>query len=214
MNRTSQDFQHVLRVSAQVADELPGHVFIGGVAAYLHATNHERTRPMKESSHDSDFMISLSDFAALRDSQEITSNPRLRKHQLVFEGVELDVYVERQNSLVVPYDEVFARSVICDGLRIACVEHLLVLKLEAYGNRSGSSKGDKDERDIVTLACVCSGKIRGEVVAPFLRVEHVASMLKIAKGRVFSEMCSGNAHEAKKLWVIFDKLVRQISSMV
>jgi hypothetical protein len=168
---------------------------------------------MSESSHDSDFMISLSDFAALRDSQEVTSNQRLRKHQLIFEGVELDVYVERQNNLVVPYDEVFARSTIRDGLRIACVEHLLVLKLEAYGNRAGSSKGDKDERDVATLAMVCSGRVAEDAVSPFLRREHVELMKKIGRGRVFSELCGGNAHEARKLRLVFEKLVAQLSSL-
>src|SRR5262245_5897824 len=99
------EFQRILAVAERLATEHPGHVFIGGVAVYLHAVNNARTRDLAEASHDADFMLSLADFADLRDTDEVVANRRLSKHQLIRDGVEFDVYVERQNNLIVPYDE-------------------------------------------------------------------------------------------------------------
>jgi len=200
-----------LRVSADLAAELPGHVFIGGVAVYLRAANDRRTRGRVESSHDSDLMVSLVDFSSLRQSFEAVANPRLGKYQIMCEDVELDVYVEKHNRLVVPYDEVYAYADTIDGLRAASLEHLLVLKLEAYADRKGSAKGDKDERDLVTIAVLARGGFRPELCAPYLRDKHAEALERVASGRVFTEICSGNAHEAKKLRKIFEGLVVKLA---
>jgi hypothetical protein len=214
MDKQRQGFQHVLSVSSLLADELPKHVFIGDIAIYLHAVNNPATRSTSEFSHDSDFMVSLADFSTLRDSQEVTSNLRLGKHQLVLEGVEFDVYVERHNNLIVPYDEVYAHSKLYGNMSVACVEHLLLLKLEAYGSRARSAKGDKDARDVVNLAIVCRGRVRSRLMAPFLRRSHVDSLIKISQGRVFTEMCRGNVHEARKLRERFEDMVQSIASLL
>src|SRR3990172_2523791 len=138
------DFRQILAEMERVAATYPGHVFIGGVAVYLHAVNNPKTRGLAEASHDADFMLALSDFADLRDAEEIVPNRRLSKHQLIRGGVEFDVYVERRNGLLVPFDEAAAHAVHYGAIRAACPEHLLVLKLEAYRERMASAKGDKD----------------------------------------------------------------------
>jgi len=203
------DFQRILNTSLELAEDLPGHVFIGGVAIYLHTINSrsQATRKMAETSHDSDLMVSLHDYSSLRDAVEVVANPRLGKHQVILEGVEFDVYVERQNNLAVPYDDIFAHAKTYDRMRVAALEHLLLLKLAAHEDRQGSAKGDKDERDIVNLSMLMKGRPRLDLLSPYLRGEHVVSLEKIAGGKVFTDLCRGNVHEAKKMRQSFEKFV-------
>jgi hypothetical protein len=207
-NRSSDDFDHVLRICEGLAADLPGHVFIGGVAVYLHSTNNPAAMRHVEVSHDADVVVSLVDFSILRDVVEVVSNRRLGKHQVVLEGVDVDVYVERQHRLSVPYDELVAHSVAYGPVGVACPEHLLVLKLAAYADRRGSTKGDKDERDVVRLATM-GGKWRTDLAAPYLGAEHAELLQIIARGRVFAEMCGRNEHEAKKLKKTFEGFARR-----
>lgn len=187
---------------------MPDIVLIGGVAVYLHALAREIDYVQPEASHDADFMISLVDYDELKDEYEVTSNRRLSKHQMIVEGVELDVYVERQNGLAVPYDEVVAHSEIVDGMRIACLEHLLILKLEALVKRSGSSKGDKDRRDVAKLGLLLGSHPTINLLAPYWRPELRGQVDEVAKSSVFYELCGKNAHLAKKVRAKFARFAR------
>lgn len=191
------DFQEILEVSALLAEHHPGHVFIGGLAVYLHATN--RNRGVPEASHDSDLMVSLVDFGSLRDGFEVTRNKRLGKHQLIWENVEFDVYVEQQNNLRVPYDEAFMRRVTYGPINVACLEHLLVLKLDAYLDRKGSAKGHKDVRDIVTISQLARDGFEKQVAQEYLNEDDDKALVAIGKSNVFTTIARGNAHGAKKL---------------
>jgi len=208
----SDDFKHVLDVSLNLAAGLPGHVFIGGVAVYLHTVNHRTTQKYAEVSHDSDVMVSLVDLSVLRDQVEVVANRRLGKQQVIIDGVEIDVYVERQNNLAVPYDELLAHASNYNAehvtMRAACPEHLLVLKLDACLSRRGSAKGDKDERDVVRLASLGS-TFHPELCEPYLGDEHAAVLKQVARSRVFSAMCEYNDHEAKKLRQTFESFLRK-----
>src|SRR6185436_10365237 len=102
--------------------------------------------------YDADFYISFADMGDLRDIEEVTANRRLSKHQMIKHGFEFDIYTERQSTLVLPYDVVLASSQIVGGIRVASPEHLLVLKLEAFADRKGSAKGDKDAKDLLRIA--------------------------------------------------------------
>ena len=146
------DFRELLTACQEIAITFSeGVIFIGGIAVYLHAINGDSTSGLAEFTHDGDFYISLADMADLRDIEQVTANRRLSKHQLIKRGFEFDIYTERQSSLIVPYDQVAAYSETFDELRVACLEHLLVLKLEAYRDRRNSSKGQKDSKDIIRL---------------------------------------------------------------
>jgi hypothetical protein len=186
-------------------------VFIRGVAVYLHAINNPRTKATAEASHDADLMLALADFADLRDTDELVANRRLSKHQLIRRGVEFDVYVEHQNNLIVPYDEAAAHAVAYGPIRVACLEHLLVLKLEALRDRRRSAKGDKDERDLVTIARVAGAKFRPRLAAPFLRVEHAKLLKEVAASPVFTYIAAGNAHEAKAIRTMFAAFVSSVN---
>lgn len=145
------EWRKVMDGVKELSEFFPGGVvFIGGVAVYMHSIELD-FKILGETSHDADFFISLADFADLRDLEEVTPNRRLGKYQLIKKGVEYDVYLEKNNNLAVPFDEVFSRSVIMSGVTVAGLEDLLILKTMAYKDRKGSGKGAKDERDIIKI---------------------------------------------------------------
>jgi hypothetical protein len=191
-------FAKILDLCSLLSGELADIVFIGGVAVYLHTLRRELAAAPPEASHDADFMISLSDYGILKDEEELTSTPRLAKHQMIVDGVEFDVYVERLNRLVVPYDEVFAHSEVIEGVRVACLEHLLVLKLEALEKRGHSSKGDKDRRDVAKIGLMLGRRTRKSLIRPYARDEHIALLDDLSRSAIFFDLCSRNSHVAKR----------------
>jgi hypothetical protein len=179
-----------------------GIAFIGGIAVYLHAINNPATRGFAEATHDGDFYISMADMGELRDIEELTPNRRLSKHQLIKAGFEFDIYTERHSSLIVPYSEVIAYSENYGDLKVAGLEHLFALKAEAYRDRKSSSKGSKDAKDLIRITAIATARkkpLRGSLVAPYLRDEHLSLLDDLIKRPEFVAMTRGNAMEAKKL---------------
>lgn len=101
--------------------------------------------------HDADLYVSLASWAAIRDAYVVVPNRRLSQHQITIDGVELDLYLEHNNALRVDFSDLVEASVVIDGARVACVEHLLLLKLSALRERWGSEHGAKDRRDVAML---------------------------------------------------------------
>lgn len=195
------EFEKLIGACVELAQEYPeGLVFIGGIAVYLHAIN-SAAAPFAEFTHDADAFISLSDLGDLRDREELVPNRRLSKHQLIRHGFEFDIYTERLASLIVPYDAVMSRAVKYGELRVAGLEHLLVLKLEAYRDRKASSKGEKDAKDVVRIALVAdkgSKALRGDLIAPYLSDEHLRLLAQIKRGSACVALARGNAMHAKR----------------
>lgn len=191
-------------------------VFIGGVAVYLHVSHVDSPEGFIEFSHDGDFFISLSDFSALRDIEDVTLNRRLAKHQIVKHGVEFDMYVERNSRLRVPYEEalqassVIEASAIGRGIRVASPEHLLVLKLDAYGDRRGTNKGDKDERDLIRIAYVMRGDVKRDLLQPYLTEDLTSLLVDMKKSHEFLGMSGRNAHRARMLREMFSSVVDSV----
>ena len=204
-------FNKILDLCLAISHDLSEVVFIGGVAVYLHAAKRSLGLVTLETSHDADFMISFSDFGVLREEEELTRNRRLSKHQMVVDGVEFDVYVEKLNHRVVPYDEVVAHSKVVDGVRLARLEHLLVLKLAALEDRGHSSKGDKDRRDVVKIGLLLGQKARQSLIQPYMRSELAKLLGAVAKSSVFHDLCDKNAHAAKRARTAFTAFVRSVS---
>jgi len=192
-----------------------GIAFIGGIAVYLHSINREETRELAEFTHDGDFYISLADMADLRDIEEVVANRRLSKHQLIKHGFEFDIYTERHSALLVPYAQVIAHSVQYDALRVASLEHLLVLKLEAYRDRCSSSKGQKDAKDMIRLGLIASAqrkKLTTDLITPYLSEEHLKLIERIQRGPEFLSLAKGNSKTAKKMREDFAKAMKELSS--
>ena len=192
-----------------------GVVFIGGIAVFLHANNHAVTQGIAEFTHDADFYISLADMGDLRDIEEVTPNRRLSKHQMIKRGFEFDIYTERQSSLIVPYDQVIAHAVEFEGIRVASLEHLVVLKLEAFADRKGSVKGDKDAKDLVRVAAVAQSTgqgLRAHLVSPYLRDDHIELLDRVEKGPYVMALAQGNSMEAKRLRQAFKSVVEPVKT--
>ena len=177
-----------------------GIVFIGGIAVLLHVRSHKLPERFIEFSHDGDFYVSLADFADLRDIEEVTANRRLNKHQIIKDGVEYDLYLENNNALRVKYVDVVAASEVVDGVRVASLEHLLLLKLDAYRSRRGSAKGDKDERDLIKICHLLAGStLHGNRLTGYLTEEAVEALALVKKSTEFMTVCGGNAQHARDL---------------
>jgi hypothetical protein len=210
------EFDQLLTSCRELAERFPeGLVYIGGIAIYLHAVNTPAAKPYAEFTHDADFYISLADMSELRASEEVSQNRRLSKHQLIRHGFEFDIYTERQSSLIVPFDQIQAHADHYDDIIVACLEHLLALKLEAYRDRRQSAKGDKDARDIVRIALMAprtSPDFEPERTALFLTDEHLELLRGLPRHPSISAMAQGNAHTAKSLRQSVTGLVNAIDA--
>jgi hypothetical protein len=213
---TDREFEELLSACGEIARAFPaGVVFIGGIAVYLHAKNHPQTAPLADTTHDADFYISLADMGDLRDLEEVTPNRRRSKHLLVKRGFEFDIYTERQSALIVPYDAVVAASVIYGDIRVASLEHLFALKLEAFLDRKDSRKGDKDAADLLRIAAVAErapSLFRIDLCAPYVRAAHLPLLDRVERGPYATAMAKGNAVAAKKLRAAFAALSTELKA--
>ena len=196
-------FAALLTACEELSGMFPdGLVFIGGIAVYLHAINNSATHGYAEATHDGDFYISMVDMGELRDIEELTPNRRLSKHQLIKAGFEFDIYTERHSSLIVPYSEVIAYAENYGDLKVASLDHLFALKIEAYLDRKSSTKGSKDAKDLIRIAAIASARkksLTAKLIVPYLRDEHFTLLNDLVKRPEFVAMTRGNAMEAKKL---------------
>jgi hypothetical protein len=192
-----------------------GIVFIGGVAVYLHVRGSKVPDAWVEFSHDGDFYISLADFADLRDLEEVTQNRRLSKYQLIKNGIEFDVYLEFRHTLRVPYAAAHAASSVIENVRVACLEHLMLLKLDAYADRRGSAKGRKDERDLIRIAYLLSQQrtIHRDRLTPLLTPQDVEAMSSVSRSTEIATMTDSAKHAAKLRSEIM-KVVRTLRTVV
>lgn len=169
-------------------------VLIGGwaVQAYTRASY----------SLDGDVMVSYAGQGTLRDYYELTKNPRMRKEQFIAPtGHDIDVYVERQHGLQVPFDELQAHSHLIEGIRVACPEHLLVLKLRAAVDRAHSAKGLKDRQDIATLLTSDSSHWKyPDLMSSYFVSEDWTKLKELATEReALQRLTDGNDWETKDL---------------
>ena len=209
-------FEELLLACQEIAELCPdGVVFIGGIAVYLHAINNDLTKDLAETTHDADFYISIADMSDLRDIEEVTPNRRLSKHQLIKRGFEFDIYTERHSALVVPYDQVMALSEMHDTIRVAALEHLLVLKLEAYRQRRASSKGQKDAKDIIRIALIASTRkpaFNQDAVRGYLGADHLELLEQIQRGPEMLALARGNSKQAKSYREQFERATSRLRS--
>jgi hypothetical protein len=197
------DFPKLLAQCQEMAQWFPhGLVYIGGIAVYMHAINIEAVREFAEATHDADLYISMADMGDLRDLEEVTPNRRLGKSQIVKGGFEFDIYTERQSSLIVPYDMVLAESIVYGQVRVASIEVLFALKLEAYLDRQNSEKGLKDAKDLLRLALIArkgAGRFDAALIAPYVRDAHLPLLERVERGPAPVMMARGNAMRAKAM---------------
>lgn len=148
----------------------------------------------------------MADYADLRDLEEVTLNKRLSKHQIIKNGIDFDVYVENHNDLAVPYGDVRAQSSVIDGVRVASLGHLLVLKVDAFSSRKGSQKGEKDARDVVKIV-LCMRDSDVEAARPYMTEKRLTLIEGVSRSSAFDQMSNNNKHEARIIRNRFDSIL-------
>lgn len=118
-------------------------VLIGGWAVWLY------THQLK--SKDIDLIVEFDQLEKLRQDFPLVKNERLKKYEVTEGEIQIDIYVPHYSRLGADVSEVTATAVNVGGFRVPPPGVLLSLKLAAYKNRAGSSKGRKDLIDIVSL---------------------------------------------------------------
>lgn len=206
----AQTWQRLQQLARRISAEYPDAVLIGGIAIAQYA---KRANPaLEEASHDLDLYLSLAGKNELRDRYEVIRNQRLGKDSAIIDGEDVDLYIERQHRLAIPYDEIIAYAQDIDGIRVAALEHLLVLKLDAAQDRRASAKGDKDVRDLTRILTLLTAP-RAELLRGHLDASRQRLLTDLARRREAFERMGIDPHAASRLRRVFDanlaKLVRR-----
>lgn len=173
-----------------------GLVVIGGVAVFLHVLSSKRKDLGGEFTHDADFMIDRAALGVIRDLCQVTANRRLHKYQVEVSEVEFDLYLESQHHLRVDYAEMAMASEEIAGLRVAHKQHLILLKLAAYEDRSSSAHGRKDARDLTKLMALSTSD---PLIPSALFSEDDVVLLRRALEEGLVGLSRGNPHLASRL---------------
>ncbi len=118
-------------------------ILIGGWAIFLYA------KTLK--SKDIDIIIDYDQLEKLRKEYDVFKNERLKKYEIKIEEIDVDIYLPYFSELGLKTEEIqnYCRSL--EGFTVPIPEILLILKIYAYQERKGSSKGGKDLLDIFSL---------------------------------------------------------------
>ena len=211
--KSYKSFSDLLSVVSEVGRMYEDLIYIGGIAVYFHAINHEAAKQYAEATNDADLYISLANLSDLRNIEELTQNPRLGKQEFRKGGFSFDVYAERQSNLPVPYAQVAAHAVDYEGVRVASLEDMLVLKLEAAVDRHASAHGQKDAKDVIRILLLSNLGVfdAGRAVA-YMRAGHFERLGLIVKGPEFVSLAQGNAKDAKALRSVCETAFLSIKS--
>lgn len=119
-------------------------IVIGGWAAYLWTKLHK--------SKDIDIVLTnIKDIELLKQKYNLKKNDNLKKYEISFDEIDLDIYVPYFSELSIPAEDLKEYSTKIENLNVVRPEVLLILKQGAELNRGESVKGEKDKIDIMTL---------------------------------------------------------------
>lgn len=119
-------------------------IVIGGWAAYLWTKQHK--------SKDIDIILpEFKDLDYLKKEYTLKKNENLKKYEIVFGEIDVDIYVPHYSKLGLPITEIVKHTTKIEGIQVVLPEILLILKQSAEIDRRNSIKGRKDRVDIITL---------------------------------------------------------------
>lgn len=119
-------------------------IVIGGWAAYLWTKNHK--------SKDIDIIIpDFKDLAYLKDNYDLRKNDNLKRYEIKFGEIDLDIYIPYYSKLTLPIEDIKNETTKIENIEVVNPEILLILKQGAEIEREKSAKGLKDRIDIMTL---------------------------------------------------------------
>src|SRR3989344_794789 len=137
---TEKSWQILMRLKNENFD----FIVIGGWAAYLWTKLHK--------SKDIDVVIKENkDLDFLKKNYDLRKNDNLRKYEVKFEEIDLDIYAPYYSKLAIPVEEIKKYSTKIQGFYVVNSEVLLILKQGAEKDREFSIKGEKDRIDIISL---------------------------------------------------------------
>lgn len=119
-------------------------ILIGGWAAYLWTNMHK--------SKDIDIVLEdFKDLNYLKRKYNLKKNDNLKKYEIEFEEIDVDIYVPFYSKLAIPVEDIKKYTIKIKGIKVVKPEALLLLKQGAEMDRKHSVKGTKDQIDIMTL---------------------------------------------------------------
>ncbi len=119
-------------------------IVIGGWAAYLWTKLHK--------SKDVDIILpKIEELDILKRRYPLQKNDRLKKYEVKFEEIDLDIYVPYYSKLTLPIENITKLTTVIEGFTVVAPEVLLILKQGAELDRKDSVKGQKDRIDIMAL---------------------------------------------------------------
>ena len=177
-------------------------VLIGGWAAYLWTK--------KNKSKDVDIVledVSVLDF--LKNNFDMKKNAHLKKYEIKTGDIDVDVYVPYYSRLAIPPEDMKKHATVIDGISVATVEALLLLKQGAETDRGLSQKGLKDRIDMMALLCFCDVNFKKyrEMLESYGRPELMKRLRDIVSGFTEMKYLGLNPRELKlKKMEIMEKL--------
>lgn len=117
-------------------------ILIGGWAAYLWTK--------QQKSKDIDIVVDIAELQNLKQ-ENLSKNDSLKKYEIKFEDVDVDIYVPYFSKLAIPPQDLYKYASKTEGFDVVMPEALLVLKQGAEADRENSVKGEKDRLDIISL---------------------------------------------------------------
>ncbi len=117
---------------------------IGGWAVFMY------THALK--SKDIDLIAEYAELGKMRELYSVTKNDRLKKYEIKRGEFDVDIYLPHYSEIGIPAEVIMEHSMIREGFRVPKPEILFLLKLYAWKEREGTSKGGKDKIDILSLA--------------------------------------------------------------
>jgi len=119
-------------------------VLIGGWAVFLYSHSLK--------SKDIDIIIDYQELGKLKGEYDIAKNERLKKYELKKGEFDIDIYLPHYSDLGIDIEKIRKSAVLQEGFFVPELEIIFLMKLYAWNNRRGSTKGQKDELDIFSLA--------------------------------------------------------------
>ncbi len=119
-------------------------ILIGGWAVFLYS------RSLK--SKDIDIIVDFDELSKIQESYELFKNERLKKYEIKFQEIDVDIYVPHYSFLGVDIAAIKNNIVSRDGFKLPALEMLFLLKLYVWQERAGTVKGRKDEIDALSIA--------------------------------------------------------------
>ena len=113
----------------KISKEKFNFIVIGGWAAYLHTNLHK--------SKDIDIALTnIKDLDFLKQKYNLKKNNRLKKYEISFDEIDVDIYVPYFSELPIPIEDLEQYSTKIEGLNVVKPEILLILKQAAESDRN------------------------------------------------------------------------------